>query len=72
MAVEINNLDYFNLSDGNSMGIEERIKQAFAVDGKVKLGGVVYKSEQELRDKLLQKGVIKQNENSTNEKGGEK
>ncbi len=71
MAVEIKDLDYFNLSDGNSMGIEERIKQAFAVDGKVKLDGVVYNTAQELKDKLLQEGVIKQEGNATDGKGGD-
>lgn len=58
MAFELTD-DYFITSDGNAMSVDERIKNAFAVDGKVSYKSVVYNSEVELRDKLIQEGVLK-------------
>ena len=64
MAIELTK-DYFNTSDGNAMSVDDRIKNAFAVDGKVKYNGETYGSEMELRNFLIEEGVIDNDSTTT-------
>lgn len=64
MAIELTK-DYFNTSDGNAMSVDDRIKNAFAVDGKVKYNGKTYGSEMELRNFLIEEGVIDNDSTTT-------
>ena len=57
--------DYLNTSDGNAMSVDDRIKNAFAVDGKVSYKGKQYDSEVELRKLLIKEGVIETDNTST-------
>lgn len=57
MAIKLSD-DYFNLSDGNAMSIDDRIRNAFAVDGKVIFKGIVYDCEEKLRDFLFSEEVL--------------
>lgn len=57
--MKINDISgYFNLHDGNSMNAEERIYQAFAVDGNVEVGDKVYNNKDEFRKFLKEEGYI--------------
>ncbi len=58
MALELKS-DYFNTSDGNAMSVDDRIKNAFAAEGKVSYKGVVYDSEVEFRNILIKEGILK-------------
>lgn len=57
--------DYLNTSDGNAMSVDDRIKNAFAVDGKVSYKGKQYDSEVELRKLLIKEGFVNNYNTST-------
>lgn len=57
MALKLEN-GFFNMSDDNDMSFNDRIKNAFAVDGKVNYKDLVYNSEEELREFLVQEGIL--------------
>ena len=55
----------FDTSDGNALSVDDRLKNAFAVDGKVDYKGKQYDSEVELRNLLIEEGVIVEDGTST-------